>query len=202
MPARTGQVGQLRPLGQHLQGDHGATMNVEGVEVGTEITRHVGEALRIEQREYLVIFAPQLTEPLNGQDIWCDDETAFDLPGVYKPIQDERGLDRFSEAHFVGEQPAHRVAGRRAFRDVELVRKQADASAEERPQAVSFAKRQELQNVEASDEILDVVEIAQREALEQRAFELQRPQCVGGRRAPVRQSQRPVRSRATIVVCS
>ena len=91
-----GLVGQLRPLRQHLQGDHGTTMNVEGVEVGTEIARHVGEALRIEQREHLVVLAPELTEPLNGQDIGCDDETALDLPGVHEPIQDERGLDRLS----------------------------------------------------------------------------------------------------------
>ena len=188
-----GQVGQLRPLRQHLQGDHGTTMNVEGVEVGTEITCHVGEALRIEQREHLVILAPQLTEPLNGQDIWCDDETALDLPGVDQPIQDERGFDRFPEAHFVGEQPAHGIAGRRAFRDVQLVRKQADASAEERTQTIGLAERQKAQNVQPGDEVLDVVEIAQREPLEQRALELDRPQGVGRRRAPVRQLERSVR---------
>ena len=106
-----GLVGQLRPLDQHLQGDDGATMHVEGVEVGTEIACHVGEARRIEQREHLVILAPQLAEPLHGQDIGRDDETALDLPGVDEPIQDQRRLDRFPEADFVGEQPAHRIAG-------------------------------------------------------------------------------------------
>ena len=186
-------VGQLRALGQHLQRDHRATMHVEGVEVGTEVARHVGEALRIEEREHLVVLPPELAQPLDGQRIRRDDETAFDLPGVHEPIQDERGLDGLSEADFVGEQPAHRIAGARALRDVELVREEPDASAEEGAQAVGFAKRQEVQDVQAGHEILDVVEIAQGEALEERAFELQRPQRVGRRRAPVRESQRPVR---------
>ena len=186
-------VGQVWALDQHLERDHDTTMYVEGVELGTEIARHVGEALRIEQREHLVVLPPELTQPLNGQGIWCDDETAIDLPGVYEAIQDERGLDGLSEAHFVGEQPPHGIAGARALRDVELVRKEPDASAEEGAQAVGFAKRQEVQDVQASHEILDVIEIAQGESLEQRAFELQRPQRVGRHRAPVRQSQRPVR---------
>ena len=173
-----GLGGQLRALRQHFQCDHRAAMHVEGVEVGTEIARHVGEALRIEQREDLVILAPELAQPLHGQDVGRDDETAIDLPGVHEPIQDERGLDGFSESHFVSQQPAHRVARARAFRDVELMRKEADASAEERTQAVSFAKRPEVQDVEAGDEILDLVQIVQRESLEQRAFELHRPQRV------------------------
>ena len=124
-------VGELRALRQHLQRDHDATMHVERVELGTEIARDVGEALRIEKREHLVVLAPELTEPLNGQDIGCDDETAIDLPGVHQPIQDERRLDGLSEAHFVREQPTYGVAGARALRDVELVRKEPDASAEE-----------------------------------------------------------------------
>ncbi len=180
-------VGQLRALDQHFQRDHDATVCVEGVELGTEIAGHVGEALRIEQREHLVVLPPELTQPLNGQGIRCDHETAIDLPGVHEPIQDERGLDGLSEAHFVGEQPTHGIAGARALRDVELVRKEPDASAEERAQAVGFAKRQEVQDVQAGHEILDVIEIAQGESLEQRAFELQGPQRVGRCRAPVRQ---------------
>ena len=103
------------------------------------------------------------------------------------------GFDGLPEADFVGEQPAHGVAGARPLRDVELVREEPDASAEKRAQAVGFAKGQEVQDVQAGHEILDVVEIAQGEALEERAFELQRPQLVGRRRAPVREPQRPVR---------
>ena len=103
-----GLVGQLRALGQHLQRDHGATMHVERVEVGTEVARHVGEALRIEEREHLVVLPPELAQPLHGQRIRRDHEAAFDLPGVHEPIQDERRLDGLAEADFVGEQPAHR----------------------------------------------------------------------------------------------
>ena len=168
-------------------------MHVERVEVGAEVARHVGEALRIEEREDLVVLPPELTQPLDGQRIRRDHEAAFHLPGVHEPIQDERGFDRLPEADFVGEQPAHRIAGARPLRDVELVREEPDASAEKRAQAVGFAKRQEVQDVQAGHEILDLVEIAQGEALEERAFELQRPQLVGRRRAPVREPQRPVR---------
>ena len=191
--ARDRLLGQLRALDQHLERDHRAAMHVERVEVGTEVARDVGQARRIEQREHLVVLAPQLAQPLDGQRLGRDHQAALDLPGVHEPIQDQRGLDGLAEADFVGEQPAHRIAGARALRDVELVRKQPDASAEERAQAVGFAKSQEVQDVQAGHEVLDVVEIAQGEALEERAFELQRPQRVGRRRAPVRQPQRPVR---------
>ena len=116
------------------------------------------------------------------------------LPGVHEPIEDERRFDRLAEADFVGEQPAHRIAGGRALRDVELVRKQPDAAAEERAQAVGLAKREEAQDVQADQEVLDVVEIAQREPIEERAFELQRPQLVGRAGAPVGQPHLPVRA--------
>ena len=186
-------VGQLWSLDQHFERDHDATVCVEGVEVGTEIAGHVGEALRIEEREHLVVLPPELTQPLHGERIRCDHETAIDLPGVHEAIQDERGLDGLAEAHFVGEQPPHGIAGARALRDVELMGKEPDASAEEGAQAVGFAKSQEVQDVQAGHEILDVIEIAKGEPLEERVLELQRPQRLGRRRAPVRQSQRPVR---------
>ena len=78
----------------------------------------------------------------------------------------------------------------RALGDVELVREEPDASAEEGAQAIGFAKGQEVQDVEARHEILDLIEIAQRESFEQRAFELQRPQRVRDARPPVRELQR------------
>ena len=87
-----------------------------------------------------MVLPPELAQPLDGQGVRCDDEAAFDLPGVHEPIQDERGLDGLSEADLVGEQPAHGIAGARPLRDVELVREEPDASAEERAQAVGFAK--------------------------------------------------------------
>ena len=102
-------------------------------------------------------------------------------------------LDGLAEADFVGEQPAHGVAGARALRDVELVREEPDASAEERAEAVGFAKAQEAQDVEARHEVLDVVEIAEGETFEEGAFELERPQFVGRRGVPVREPQRPIR---------
>ena len=189
-------VGQLRALGQHLQRDHGAAMDVERVEVGAEVARDVGEARRVEQREHLVVLPPQLAQPLHGQRLGRDDEAAFHLPGVHEPVQDERGLDRLAEADLVGEQPAHRVAGARALGDVELVREEPDASAQERAQPVRFAQRQQVQDVQARHEVLDLVEIAEGEPFEERALELQRPQLVGDAVRPFASRTVPSGSRA------
>ena len=186
-------IGQLRPLRQHLQRDDGTTMHVERVEVVAEVARHIGEALRIEQREDLVVLAPQLAQPLDRQRIRRDDEAPFDSSGVHEPIQDQRRLDGLPEADLVGEQPADRVAGARPLRDMELVREQPDASPEEGAQAVGFAKAQELEDIEAGHEILDLVEIAKGQAFEQGAFELDRPHFVGRRGVPVGELQCPIR---------
>ena len=191
-PRADGLVGQLRSFDQHLERDHAPAMDVERVEVGAEVACDVGEAGCVEQREHLVVLPPQLAQPLHRQRIRRDHEAALDLSRVHEPIQDERGLDRLAEADLVCEQPAHRIGGRRALRDVELVRKEPHASAEKRAEAVGFAKVQEMQDVEARHEIVDLVEIAKREAFEQRAFELQRPQGVGGHDVTVREPQRPV----------
>ena len=56
---------------------------------------------------------------------------------------------------------------------------------EPRPSASRSASRCRM--FEPRHEVLDIVEVAQREALEQRAFELQRPQRVRGLRPPVRE---------------
>jgi len=156
-----GLIGQLRSIDQHVDGDHHTTMHVEGVEVGTEIARDVGEALRIEQCEHLVVFAPELTEPLHGQRLRHDDEAAIDLPGVHQPIQDQRGLDCFSKADFVGEQPTYGNAGARALSDMQLMREESDASAQKGAQAIGFAERPEVEDVQADDEIFEVIEIVQ-----------------------------------------
>ena len=186
-------VGELRALDQHLQRDHRPAMHVEGIELRTEIARHVGEALRIEEGEHLVVLSPELTQPLDGQSIRYDDQTAIDLSSVHEPIQDERGLYGLAETNFVGEQPTHGIAGARPLRDVELVRKEPDASPEKGPQAVGFAEREKVQDVQAGHEILDLIVIPQRQAFEERAFKLQRPQRVGERSASVCERQRSIR---------
>ena len=49
-----------------------------GLKSGAEVARHVGEALRVEQREHLVVLAPQLAEPLHGQRVRRHDQAALD----------------------------------------------------------------------------------------------------------------------------
>ncbi len=193
IPACTAWSVSSATLRQRLERDHGAAVDVEGVEPGTEVARDVGEALRVEQREDLVVLPPELAQPLDGQGLRRHHEAALDFSRVHEPIQDERRFDRLSQADFVGQQPAHGVAGARALRDVELVREESNASSEERAEAVGFAKVQEAQDIETRHEILEIVEIAQGETFEEGAFELERPQFVGRRGVSVRQPQRPIR---------
>ena len=103
---RHGLVGQLRALDQHLQRDDGAAMHVERVEVGAEVARHVGEALRIEQREDLVVLPPELAQPLDGQRIRRDDEAAFDLPACTSRF-------RMSDASMVLPRPTSSASSQR-----------------------------------------------------------------------------------------
>jgi hypothetical protein len=58
---------------------------------------------------------------------------------------------------------------------MELVWKETDAPPEERSKTVGFAYFKEAQEVQPDHEILDVVEIAEREAFDERPFEIQRP---------------------------
>ena len=81
-------LGQMGAFGQHLQRDHGATMQVERIEVSAEVAGHVGQPLRVEQREDLVVLSPQFAQPLHGQGVGCNDEAALDSARMHEPIQD------------------------------------------------------------------------------------------------------------------
>ena len=137
-------------------------MHVERIEVATEVARDIGEPRSIEQRERLVILPPELAEPLHRQRVGGDDEAALDFAGVHEPIEDEGGLDGLSESHFVGEQPAHGLCGGRALGDIELMRKQPDASSKERAQPIGLTEREEMQDVEARQKIAQLVQTARR----------------------------------------
>ena len=159
-----GLIGEVRTGDQHLERDHGARVELEGVEVVAEVLGHVAEPLGVEQREHLVILAPQLAQPLHRERVWCHDHAAPDLAGVDQPIQDERRFDGLAEADFVGQQPAHGIGGAGALGDVQLMREQAHASAQERPQAVGFANGQQVQDVHPRHEVVHVVQVADDEA--------------------------------------
>ena len=160
--------GQLRPLDQRLERDHRAAMDVERVEAGAEVARDVGQARRVEQREHLVILAPQLAQPLHRQRLGRDDQAALDLLRVQQPVHDQRGFDGLAQPDFVGEQPPHRHPRGRALRDVQLMREQPDAPAEERAEAARLARREQVQDVESRQEVFGVVDVARGQPLEQR----------------------------------
>ena len=112
---------------------------------------------------------------------------------MHQTIQDERRFDGLAQTDLVGEQPSHRIRDARPFGDVKLVREQPDASPKEGAQAVGFAKRQEVQDAHPRHEVLDVVEVTKDEALEECAFELERPERVWRRSASVRELQCSIR---------
>ena len=58
---------EARARDQRLQRDDGPAVHVEGVEVGTEVARHVGQPRLVEEDEDLVVLPPQLAQPLHGQ---------------------------------------------------------------------------------------------------------------------------------------
>ena len=169
--------GQLRPLDQRLERDHRAAMDVERVEAGAEVARDVGQARRIEQREHLVILAPQLAQPLHRQRLGRDDQAALDLLRVQQPVHDQRGFDGLAQADFVGEQPPHRHPRGRAFGDVQLMREQPDAPAEERSEAARLTRREQVQDVESRQEVFGVVDVARGQPLEQRPVALRPRRC-------------------------
>ena len=167
-------------------------MDVERVEAGAVVARHVGEALVVEQHEDLVVLAPQLAEPLDRQGLGRDDEAALGAAGAQQAVQDEARLDRLAEADLVGEEPAHRVGRAGARGRVELVGEEPDAPAEERAEALRFAPLEEVQRVEADREVLDGVDVARGEPLDEVVARVDRPEVRGVDDAPVREAEAAV----------
>ena len=114
--------GELRSFNQRLECDHRAAMGVERVESGAEVARDVGQARRVEEREHLVILAPQLAQPLHRQRLRHDDQAALDILCMQQAVHDQRRFDGLAQPHFVGEKPPHRHPRGGAFRDVQLMR--------------------------------------------------------------------------------
>ena len=170
---------------QHLERDDCAAMYVERIEVATEVARDIREARSIEQRERLVILPPEFAEPLDRQRFRRDDKAAFHLAGVHEPIEDEGGFDRLSKSHFIGQQPAHGLSRRCALGNVELMRKQPDASSKKRTQPICLTEREEMQDPEARQKIVQLVQTARDQALDERPLEIRLRiridgnQCVG-----------------------
>lgn len=161
---------QLGPLDQRFERDHRAGVDVERIEAGAEVALDVSQPRCVEQREHLVILAPQLAEPLHRQCLGRDDEAALDFSGVQQAVHDERRLDRLAESDFVGQQPPHRHPRRRALGDVHLVREEANASAEEGAEAARLPHGQQVQDVEVRQEVVGLVDLAGRQAVDQRQF--------------------------------
>ena len=184
-PGHDGLLRQAWVRDQRLERDHGAPVDVERVEAGTVIARHVGEPGVVEQHEDLVVLAPELAQPLDGQRLGSDHEAALGAAGPQQAAQDQAGLDRLAEADLVGEQPAHGVAGRRALGRVQLVWEEADAPAEERAEAAGLAQLEQVQRVEAGREVLDRIDVAEGEPLDEVARRVDRPELVGCDLAPV-----------------
>ena len=184
--------GQLGSFDEPLECDHRAAVDVERVEAGAEVAHDVGQARRVEEREHLVILAPQLAQPLHRQRLGRDDQAALDVLGVQQPVHDQRGFDGLAQPDLVCEQPPYRHPRGRAFRDVQLVREQPDASAEKRSQAARLARREQVQDVEARQEVFGVVDVARRQALDAAFDRVERVSPVPGTSASLLPASRSV----------
>ena len=170
MPAVTACPVSSGRCDERLECDHRAAVDVERVEAGAEVAHDVGQARRVEEREHLVILAPQLAQPLHRQRLGSDDQAALDVLGVQQPVHDQRGFDGLAQPDLVCEQPPYRHPRGRAFRHVQLMREQADAPAEEGPEAARLTCREQVQDVEPRQEVFGIVDVARRQPLEQRAI--------------------------------
>src|ERR1044071_7634967 len=97
-------IRDLWPGCQQLQRDDRAAMDIERVEARTEVAIDIGQARLVEEGEHLVIFPPQLTQPLNRERLRRHDQTALDASGVDEAIENQGRFDRLSKADFIGEQ--------------------------------------------------------------------------------------------------
>ena len=180
--------GQFGPINQRLQPQHHAPVRVERVEARTVVLLHVDEPFLVEQHEHLVVLAPEFAEPLDRQRLGCDHQRPVGPSRAKQVIQNQAGLDRFSQADLISEQPAHQRRARRRLGRVELVREQTDAAAEKRTQAVGLANRREVQRVEPERKPLEAVDLAVRHFVEQRDTGMHRPEVFLGDLATVGQT--------------
>ena len=120
-----------------------------------------------------------------------DDEDAVGPLGPNETRQDEAGLDRLSEAHLVGEEPADRLVGRRPLGDVELVGVDGEPPAEEGPEPLRLPHPLQEEAVEAIPERGGPVDVEAGEPLDGILRDLGGPEAVLLDPATVR--RRPVR---------
>ena len=163
-------TGEFRPCDQRLERNYCTAVSVKRVEPGAEVARNIREACRIQQRKDLVILAPQLAQPLHRQRLGCDHHAPVDRLRVQQPIHDQRGFDGFAEADFVGEQPSYREARGCTLGDVQLMREQSDAAAQEGPETTCLTGCQQVQDIDPGQEVLGLVDIARGQPLNQRPF--------------------------------
>ncbi len=86
-----------------------------------------GVALIVKQREAQVKAAQHFDQPLMLQSFRHHDQHAFSRAGKQLLMQDHARFDGFTEANFIGQQHARRVAATHIVGDVQLMRDQAGA---------------------------------------------------------------------------
>ena len=90
-----------------------------------------GAAFLVEDVEPEIEPPQQLHEPLVHQRIRHEDQHTLGAAREDQPMEDEAGFDRFAQAHFIRQQHAWQKPPGHFRRDVELVRDQVDAPADE-----------------------------------------------------------------------
>ena len=134
-------------------------------------------------------FRVELAEPLHRQSRGRDDERAVRPVRPEKAREDETGLDRLAEADLVREEPADRIARRRPLGHVQLVRKDADAPAEERSESAGLADLREEEAVHAVAKRRRAVRLQRAEAVDRVVGGRERPEERGRDDASVREAR-------------
>ena len=159
-----------------LERDDRVPVRLEGVEALAVLLHDVLAPLAVEEDERLVELAVELAEPLDRERRGRDDERPVGPVRAQEAREDEAGLDRLAEAHFVGEQPADGIGRRGALGDVELVREERDAPAEERAQPGRLADLGEEEAVEPVPERGRAIRLQRGEALDGVVRRRERPE--------------------------
>ena len=117
-------------------------------------------ALFIEDAEEQIETPQQFHEPLMNQRLRHEHQHAGGPAREVQPMQDESGLDRFAQAHFIRQKHARHEAASHFARDRHLVRNQIHPPADIAAHGRSLNGAPALQNLRAQGESIEFIHLA------------------------------------------
>ena len=154
---RNALLEQVFVFGDAIDAGDDALIGLERPKLG-HVRFSVLDAIIVEQHQKLMGLTEDLAEPLDGERLWREDQNAAGAALVAQTSVDQRRLDGLTEANFIGEQHAYRVALDSARRDVDLVRQPLSARPENCGAAWALAQLGEIEALYARADNLGVSE--------------------------------------------